>query len=453
MTRIARRPPGTRGSFQGRRVPTPARYVPPPGWDEPALSQLPDLPYATRARMRSGSTADSDRDLRRSEYAVLCSMANHAYTFEEVECAFLDPTNAGLRRFQAHHEVNPDRAVRDLLRQWELASRFVSGNPAECDSAMIGREIEQTIALVQANADLFRGRAGSSTRHFVLCVLSYAYQVKSKTVHVSVRQAAEYMQCTKETAGRASKRACESGLFIERIAAGNSTNPTLYRVTDRQARATDTAALAQIKGSTVSISLARRAVHEVFTSAGLGLGAARVYEALCARACEGEPTLPQGNGGGLARSGERQKTGPIEDRAPYRRSRPGSARSVRGMTAQELAQMTGMHTSSVRRIFLKLVSCGLANKSGDRPPFIYVVGDATLEAVAQHLGVHGTALRKRRKHEAERRDHLLKQHRLGRVSIRTRLDGETIAVDRRTGRTIGAMPSGRVRGGDRRRSV
>jgi Mn-dependent DtxR family transcriptional regulator len=379
-------------------------------------------------------------------WSILLSFANRdGYTEDDLWMMLGSPQHPGARVLHRRIRRNEARARQWFSRQWAKAQQRVADHPAVGDEFEVQFILSQIAEEAALRPDLWSGRAGASRRLAFDTLIHFARKAKNLDVRCSGYQASEFMLRRPETAGDALRWLNEHCPLVELLEPSiRDPRGSLYRLKLPDARNRVSRSPAP---PTVGTDTAMQPVHEVFSAAGLGASAGRVYRALSDASAgdatqspvgdEEEDSLP-------ARAGRRA----VRLNTPSKKPRSICASSHRprrcncprylwavggadGLTLADLAAVLGVHPSTVSRALKKLARYRLVAYD---PSTRLVYRDASrdLDDVARLLQVDGSRSQRRAVHERRREGY---REYIGLKTVETE-DGRRLVVEKRTGEIV-----------------
>jgi hypothetical protein len=301
----------------------------------------PGLPRKAKLLLQ-GSFAERYNSRSEAEQAIVTVLVNASFPFEQILRLFSKYPAAGkFSEIQSRH--GKARAVDWLRRCFEAARLF-------CATESPGRILARR-ALSQAIESPWPRRTGSSDRAVYCAHTTLAYRSGCDTYHASSRDLAEIAGCSRRTASVATGR-LRAQQRLELTTFFNATYANRYRLSIVKSKVSENVPLPTTQcegvGQTSSFVL-----PDAFRSGGLGKPA---YEVLIA--------LEHGSS-----------------------------------SVSDLALKTGRHIQTVRTALKRMLPLSLVEKRGrtwQRGP------NENLEAVAEALGVNGSLMRQKERHQKER---------------------------------------------------
>lgn len=282
--------------------------------------------------------------------SLIASLINAGHTFESVLDLFESNPTSG-----KYHELKQENGSKSALHY--LSQSFIK---AEIWTKKRESKARQTAkaAIAWAESRAWKGRTGAVDRLIYLAHAEIAYKAGRLTYAAACRDLAELAGIGFKTATRATWRLCDSGLLIpDKKAVGDSAN--VYQLGNLD-----------IVTHSPSTPYVRKCVtmsaHDVFRFGGLGKSAGEVYAAL--------------------------------------QERPA--------TVEELAEITGRHERTVKRVLDRMAK--LADPmTGEILPMVasddgetYHPLPVDLDHVAHAIGTAGAGDRQRKEHARDRQLHV-----------------------------------------------
>ena len=315
---------------------------------ETVIESKPTLPRRAVA-MLHGKGVESFSTRSHFDESLIASLINAGHTFESVLDLFESKPTSG-----KYHELKTEKggkaALHYLRKSFTEAQKWTQAHESKA------RQIAQS-AITWAESKAWQGRTGAVDRLIFIAHAETAYRAGRLTYAAACRDLAERAGIGFKTATRATWRLCDSGLIIpDKKAVGDSANVYQLGGLDKLTHFLTFGEL----GKCVTMS-----AHDVFRFSGLGKSAGEVYAAL--------------------------------------QERPA--------TVEELAEITGRHERTVKRVLERMAK--LADPlTGEILPMVASDDGETfrplpvdLDRVAHAIGTAGMGERQRKEHAKDRRLH------------------------------------------------
>ena len=369
--RRAIRPPGA-----------PHRHGLPVTFMEPAdpwtalerLSPPAPAPLSTRMLKLLGTgdiAAAGYRDRSAALFGFTLAAVDAGWSCDQFTEALLVPSN---RLGEKLWDRSPAARRRYLEATWAKAEARAERFPAISSRAEVLTIIDGIRET--ASAHRWKGMAGLSDRDVLLAHLELAAQVGSLRYHGSVRTIAELAAQQRTSVTTAQARLRASG-WIDLVQAARGTNANVWRLRAGTRTDTPTSRARSEAGTTPDTPTSLRGVMRKSVR---GSTAAPTHDVWRWRGVNGA----RGLGKAAHRVWFELSSG----------ARPSS----------ELCERLGLKERMLRRHLARLATYGLAEREGTG----WKRGAAELDAVAEILGVAGTAERQRRQHSVERATYALR---------------------------------------------
>jgi hypothetical protein len=157
-----------------------------------------------------GQTWDKYHSRSEAEYALILSLINAGYSFENVLNLFYTYPAAG--KFKDLYSINPKRAITWLRRTYDEASRWGATHESKA------RQIVQAL-ISKAQSTPWPGRTGLCDRAIYIAHCDIAYRAGQLKYYASTRQLANLAGTSSMTAADATRRLCRDGLLVLEIPA------------------------------------------------------------------------------------------------------------------------------------------------------------------------------------------------------------------------------------------
>lgn len=339
------------------------------------VATAPNVPRLAQ-RLLLGETAERYHSRSEAEQAIVNSLVNAGHDFGSILLLFMRHPAAG--KFAELRQHNEHDAIRWLRRSYDAALRFTA---RETTGRARGRA-----AQAWALSRPWPGRTGSTDRAVYLAHAEIARRAGVLAYAAPVRTLAELAGVSCPTAMAANARLTDAGLVRhDRASAG--TFAALYTLTD-DAREKMRSFTTSSQGGCEEVVKGCTFSDDAFRFFGLGKAACEVLAVL--------------------------------HRTP-------------GLTAGELAALTGRHVVTVRRALARMAEI-VDSATGEVLRLVAKDGhgwraldDVDLVAVARAVGTLGAGKRQRERHDKERRD---RQRAIARAQAGTTPARSTSAAER-----------------------
>lgn len=228
----------------------------------PTRSATAPTPSRRARALLRGEELEKYASRSEHEQALLASLANSGFEFDEILSLFLSNPCAG--KFKELYDKNPKNAARWLRHSFENAQKWTTQNTGHA------RQIAHA-ATQWANAQAWRGRTGAVDKQIYLAHATLCARSGRVIYAASARDLAELAGVGFRTSIRANQRLRELGLIVREQEATFNLAAT-FRI---------------VRSDTLSNYLIVRecvttdsAAHDVFRHVGLGKTAAAVWDAL-----------------------------------------------------------------------------------------------------------------------------------------------------------------------------
>jgi len=342
-----------------------------------ALAMVRPLSAPIAALLRDGDV--DGRYASRSEAVLATALAAAGAGWTEAAWrAVLEPSALGewaqvqRRRTGTRRHRNPPDVQHRLATTWAKAALRAAVRPPVADAAAVRAELAAVLGAAEHNPGVWRGAAGVTDRAVLAALVELGATACTVTPSASTRQLSELVNISPATAATALQRLRTRGwLRLEHPAAG--THAATWRLLRPEHLCSPPvgveAVLEALPPRPLTPSGGSARAHDVFSHTvhgGLGRVAARLFD-----------VLDDGAHGGL--------------------------------TARELAALTGLHPRTVLRHLVGLQATGLvaAGDGGRRWARSLTAGDpeqlpSALDGAAVLLGCAGSTARRRERHAAQR---------------------------------------------------
>ncbi len=285
-----------------------------------------------------------------AEEAIIVSLVNSGFSFSEVLELFNRYPCFG--KFDELKRQNTKNAERYLEHSFNSAAKWASDNESKPRK-------KAKAAIEWAEAAPWPGRTGAVDQRVYMAHLHIAYKAGRLSYAAGSRTLAELAGISRDTAAKATHRLCNKGLItLEAQAAGDCAS--IYRIKEMDKTGHFLSTSNMRKCQIMSIG------HDAFRRYGLGTSASQVWQVLLGRS----------------------------------------------LSVKEIAEQTGRHEKTIRRILYRMAKI-VDPTTGEVLPMVasddfgktFYALNVDLDRIARVIGTNGMGEQQKAKHERERRLH------------------------------------------------